>query len=160
MRTRGKDKKVSDSSRGDRVEGPRKDAAIESSAVSGAFALLAEMTQDFADSMDVEGTLSRGLSLIVAHLDSEAGSLWLVDSETGGVTCEASVEPSRSLGTLADAGVRSIVGGFKSYTHASTSATGKPRATTAMTSVTAKSGTPNRGSMRSAASITAMPPTV
>ncbi len=98
MRTRGKDKNVSDSSRGDRDEGPRKDAAIESSAVSGAFALLAEMTQDFADSMDLEGTLSRGLSLIVAHLDSEAGSLWLVDSETGGVTCEASVGPDPITG--------------------------------------------------------------
>ncbi len=65
-----------------------------------AFALLAEMTQDFADSLDLETTLERALSLIVAHLDAEAGSLWLLegDARTGRLLCKASVGPNAIRG--------------------------------------------------------------
>jgi sigma-B regulation protein RsbU (phosphoserine phosphatase) len=60
-----------------------------------AFALLAEMTQDFADALDLETTLERALSMIVAHLGAEAGSLWLLegDASSGRVVCKASVGP-------------------------------------------------------------------
>jgi sigma-B regulation protein RsbU (phosphoserine phosphatase) len=53
------------------------------------------MTRDFADSLDLKKTLERALSLIVAHLDAEAGSLWLLegDARTGRLRCEASVGP-------------------------------------------------------------------
>ena len=58
---------------------------------AGAFALLAEMTQDFADSLDIETTLERALGRIVDHLDGVVGSLWLIDEETKELVCRASV---------------------------------------------------------------------
>lgn len=60
---------------------------------AGAFALLAEMTQDFADSLEIEATLERALERIVAHLDGVVGSLWLIDEGTGELVCRASVGP-------------------------------------------------------------------
>ena len=58
---------------------PRSDATARIEArgsdpgeVADAFALLAEMTQDFADAMDLEATLGRGLSAIATHLEAEA----------------------------------------------------------------------------------------
>jgi len=59
----------------------------------GAFALLAEMTQDFADSLDIETTLERALEKIVAHLDAVVGSLWLIEEEKHELVCRASVGP-------------------------------------------------------------------
>jgi len=60
---------------------------------AGAFALLAEMTQDFADSHDIETTLERALEKIVAHLDGVVGSLWLIEEEGQELVCRASVGP-------------------------------------------------------------------
>jgi sigma-B regulation protein RsbU (phosphoserine phosphatase) len=61
--------------------------------LAGAFALLAKMTQDFAISMDIETTLERALARIASHLDAEAGSLWLVESDGAEVACHACVGP-------------------------------------------------------------------
>ena len=77
--------------------------------VAGAFALLAEMTQSFADAMDLETTLERGLSSIVAHLRAEAGSLWLLDPAGQQLTCRASVGPKKIPG-LSLAVAEGIVG--------------------------------------------------
>jgi sigma-B regulation protein RsbU (phosphoserine phosphatase) len=61
--------------------------------LAGAFALLAKMTQDFAVSMDIETTLERALARIASHLDAEAGSLWLVESDGAEIACHACVGP-------------------------------------------------------------------
>ena len=60
---------------------------------AGAFTLLAGMTQDFAQSRDIETTLGRALEKIVAHLDGEVGSLWLIEEEGQELVCWASVGP-------------------------------------------------------------------
>jgi sigma-B regulation protein RsbU (phosphoserine phosphatase) len=70
----------------------------DSSEVAEAFALLAEMTQDFADAMDLEATLARGLASIATHLEAEAGSLWLLDDGGRHLVCRASVGPSQITG--------------------------------------------------------------
>lgn len=69
------------------------DATLVRSDLAGAFALLAKMTQDFAISMDIVTTLERALAMIAAHLDAEAGSLWLVESSGNEITCHACVGP-------------------------------------------------------------------
>jgi sigma-B regulation protein RsbU (phosphoserine phosphatase) len=65
---------------------------------AGAFALVAEMAQDFADSLDIEATLERALGKIVEQLDAVVGSLWLIDEETGELVCHASVGPNPITG--------------------------------------------------------------
>jgi sigma-B regulation protein RsbU (phosphoserine phosphatase) len=57
----------------------------------GAFALLAEMTQNFAGALDLQGTLGRALASIAEHVGASAGSLWIVESEGSEVHCVASV---------------------------------------------------------------------
>jgi len=71
-----------------------------SSELEGAFALLAEMTQGFAESMDLEATLAKALGSIAKHLDAEAGSLWLLDSEQSTLECRASVGPNPITGMV------------------------------------------------------------
>lgn len=67
--------------------------------LSGAFLLLAQMTQDFAESLDVEATLERALASIVENLGAEAGSIWLLDDEGRALTCRGSVGPHQITGT-------------------------------------------------------------
>lgn len=69
------------------------DSTLGRSDLAGAFALVAKMTQDFAISMDIETTLERALAMIAAHLDAEAGSLWLVESGGNEIACHACVGP-------------------------------------------------------------------
>lgn len=69
------------------------DPTLARSDLAGAFALLAKMTQDFAISMDIETTLERALAMIASHLDAEAGSLWLVESDGAEIACHACVGP-------------------------------------------------------------------
>jgi sigma-B regulation protein RsbU (phosphoserine phosphatase) len=69
-------------------------AVLEAGDFEGAFALLAEMTQHFADSVDLETTLGHALASISAHVGAEAGSLWLVESDGAEVVCHACVGPS------------------------------------------------------------------
>ena len=60
---------------------------------AGAFALLADMTQDFAQALDIEPALRRALDSIASQLGAEAGSLWLLDGSGEELTCRASVGP-------------------------------------------------------------------
>ena len=78
---------------GDAGGSERGDATLVRSDLAGAFALLAKMTQDFAVSMDIVTTLESALAMIAAHLDAEAGSLWLVESSGDEITCHACVGP-------------------------------------------------------------------
>ena len=64
----------------------------------GALALLADMTQDFAHGGDLGETLERSLGSIARHVGSEAGSLWLIDSEGQEIICFACVGPSPITG--------------------------------------------------------------
>jgi sigma-B regulation protein RsbU (phosphoserine phosphatase) len=68
--------------------------------IEEAFALLAEMTRSFAESMDLEETLARALKSIAGHLNAEAGSLWLLDSEQSELECRASVGPNSISGMV------------------------------------------------------------
>ncbi len=63
-----------------------------------AFELLAEMTQGFASSMDLDATLERALASVARHLDAEAGSLWLLDLESEEISCRACVGPNPIVG--------------------------------------------------------------
>jgi sigma-B regulation protein RsbU (phosphoserine phosphatase) len=65
----------------------------ESSDFAGAFALLAELSRDFANTLQIEPTLERALVRIAEHLNAEAGSLWLLDEGGTELECKASVGP-------------------------------------------------------------------
>ena len=69
------------------------DSTAGRSDLADAFALLAKMAQDFAISMDIETTLERALATIASHLDAEAGSFWLVESDGNEIACHACVGP-------------------------------------------------------------------
>ena len=69
-----------------------------SSDYAGAFALLAEMTRDFAGSFDLDATLHRALESIASHVGAEAGSLWMLESGGAELVCVASVGASPITG--------------------------------------------------------------
>jgi sigma-B regulation protein RsbU (phosphoserine phosphatase) len=73
-------------------------AILDAAHYEGAFALLAELTQDFAEALDVESTLERALASISTHVGAEAGSLWLLDEPEANVSCMACVGPSPITG--------------------------------------------------------------
>jgi sigma-B regulation protein RsbU (phosphoserine phosphatase) len=52
--------------------------------------LIAEMTEEFADSRDFDATLRRALDRITAHIGAEGGSLFLLDPERDQLVCHAS----------------------------------------------------------------------
>ena len=62
------------------------------------FELIADMTQDFARSLDIERTVGRALERIVAHVGAVAGSLWLLESGERELVCRASVGPHQITG--------------------------------------------------------------
>jgi sigma-B regulation protein RsbU (phosphoserine phosphatase) len=66
--------------------------------LTGPFELLAEMTQVFADSRDIERTLERALVTIGEQLGAEAGSLWLIEEDGETLECHASVGPETITG--------------------------------------------------------------
>lgn len=66
--------------------------------LEGAFALLADMTQHFAEAGDLGQTLERALASIARHVDSEAGSLWLIQSDEREIVCVACVGPNPITG--------------------------------------------------------------
>jgi len=72
----------------------------EGSDFAGAFALIAEMTRDFAANLEIEKTLERGLGRIAQHLNAEAGSLWLVTDDGSRLECKASVGPDPITGMI------------------------------------------------------------
>jgi sigma-B regulation protein RsbU (phosphoserine phosphatase) len=59
---------------------------------------MAEMTRGFAESMDVEQTLERGLKSIASHVGAAAGSLWLLENDGSEVACRACVGPNPITG--------------------------------------------------------------
>jgi sigma-B regulation protein RsbU (phosphoserine phosphatase) len=69
-----------------------------SSDYAGAFALLAEMTRDFAGSLDLDETLRRALDSIARHVGAEAGSLWMLEPGGSELLCVASVGASPITG--------------------------------------------------------------
>ena len=87
-----------------RVDPETRSTSIDPADISGAFALLAEMTQDFNDALnvdtplDIDTALERALAIIVAHVDAEAGSLWLVTDDAKELVCSASVGPTQIRG--------------------------------------------------------------
>ncbi len=74
------------------------DPVLDANHYEGAFALLAEMTHDFAEAMDVQTTLNRALASIVRLVNAAAGSLWLVENEDTEIVCVASVGPDPITG--------------------------------------------------------------
>ena len=74
---------------GDSVE--LKDQVVPGGDIAGASALLAKMTREFADSLDLERALEHAIAMIAAHVGAEVGSLWLVDEGEGDLVCRASV---------------------------------------------------------------------
>jgi sigma-B regulation protein RsbU (phosphoserine phosphatase) len=70
----------------------------EAADYQGAFALLAEMSQDFAGASDLQATLERAITSIAAQVGAEVGSLWLVEGSGRDVACLASVGPNPITG--------------------------------------------------------------
>ncbi len=70
----------------------------QSEEFASAFALLAEMSRAFADTLEIESTLKRALAMIAEHLHAEAGSLWLIDEDGSHLECMASVGPNPITG--------------------------------------------------------------
>jgi len=71
---------------------------LDAEGYQGAFALLAEMTQNFAGALDLQGTLERALASIAHHVGATAGSLWVVESAGAEVACVACVGPNPITG--------------------------------------------------------------
>ena len=71
---------------------------LEAAGVSGAFALMAELTQGLAESLNVDAALDMALERIVEHVDAEAGSLWLADAESRQLECRAQIGPGNLVG--------------------------------------------------------------
>ena len=59
--------------------------------MSGQLALIADMSRDFAASLDLEKTLGRALERITDLLGAEGGALFLLDEGSGRLTCHASI---------------------------------------------------------------------
>lgn len=66
--------------------------------------LIAEMSQDFALSGDIEDTLRHGLATVADTVGAEAASLFLVDDATGELVCSACVGPVDTTGLRLPAG--------------------------------------------------------
>ncbi|MGB0669876.1 MAG: ATP-binding SpoIIE family protein phosphatase [Rhodospirillales bacterium] len=70
-------------------------------------ALLAAMARDFAESLDIEETLKRGLERITDHLNAAGGALFLLNEAGDRLRCEACVGATEITGLElpADAGI-------------------------------------------------------
>lgn len=84
-------------------------AGVEPAAESRELAVLAELGQAFAQSLDIEETLRIAADNIIEFLEAEAASVFLVDAATGELVCRASAGPSPITGLRLPAGV-GIVG--------------------------------------------------
>jgi len=76
------------------VENGSDASQLEAGEVASALALLAEMTQEIADNESATTPLGHALSAIVGQVDSEAGSLWMLEPDGRELVCAASVGPS------------------------------------------------------------------
>ncbi len=75
----------------------------------GAFDLLARMAEDFAANLDLQETVRRALTSIVALVHAQAGSFWLLTEDQRELLCLASVGPNPITGLRLPAG-EGIVG--------------------------------------------------
>jgi sigma-B regulation protein RsbU (phosphoserine phosphatase) len=71
---------------------------LEAVDIEGAFALLADMSQEFAAGGDLAEALERALGSIARHVGSEAGSLWLIGNDRLEAICSACVGPNSITG--------------------------------------------------------------
>lgn len=76
---------------------------------AGYLDLVAEMTQAFAESQDIDETLHRGVERIASAVDAEAASLFLVAEDESELTCHTCVGPVDITGLRMDLG-EGIVG--------------------------------------------------
>ncbi len=94
-------------------KGERRDPARQdrrsSPALSGHLELLARMSGHFAVTTDIEETIQKALDLIIRYVGAEAGSLFLLEADTGKLVCKASVGQVDICGLMLDAG-QGIVG--------------------------------------------------
>lgn len=60
--------------------------------------LIAEMTADFARSLDIEETLRHGIALIATRMGAEAASIFLMEPDSGDLVCRACWGPSDVAG--------------------------------------------------------------
>ena len=60
--------------------------------------LIAEMTADFARSLDIEETLRLGIAHISSRMEAEAASIFLMEPDTGDLVCRACWGPSDVAG--------------------------------------------------------------
>lgn len=71
---------------------------LETSDYQDAFALLAEMTHNFAGALDLQATFESALASIARHVGAAAGSLWLVEPGGQEMACVACVGPNPITG--------------------------------------------------------------
>jgi sigma-B regulation protein RsbU (phosphoserine phosphatase) len=94
-------------------KGERRDPARldrrSSPALSGHLELLARMSGHLAVTTDIEETIQKALDLIIRYVGAEAGSLFLLEADTGKLVCKASVGQVDICGLMLDAG-QGIVG--------------------------------------------------
>jgi len=69
------------------------DPAQESAGTLEQLTLLADMSQDFVMSMDINDILMRAVERIKAYMDAEAASIFLVDRDNQNLICRASAGP-------------------------------------------------------------------
>ena len=72
--------------------------AEERGGLSGQLALIADMSRDFAQSLDLDDTLRRAMARIRDHVGAEGGALFLLDDEGTKLTCHACVGESDITG--------------------------------------------------------------
>lgn len=66
--------------------------------------LLAEISEDFARSLDIDTTLEQALRRVVSYLDAEAASVFLFDPKSRQLECRACVGPVDVVGLRLDMG--------------------------------------------------------
>lgn len=77
--------------------------------ISDHFELLALMGQDFAASLDIEGTLKKALARITRHLNAAGGALFLLDETGASLRCHACFGATEITGLTLNSG-EGIVG--------------------------------------------------
>lgn len=71
---------------------PKKTGMQAESSLAGPLALMADMSRDFASSLDIEETLRRALARISDHVGAEGGALFLLE-DNARLVCHACVGP-------------------------------------------------------------------
>jgi sigma-B regulation protein RsbU (phosphoserine phosphatase) len=74
-----------------------------------AFALLADLSEALAESLDLRQTLAQALNRIADYMEAEAASLFLIDAKTGVLECKVCVGPVDLTGLTLSTG-QGVVG--------------------------------------------------